>query len=151
MSDMKAVVFSVGPRIAALPVEHVEEVMRPLPLERLKSEQPFAAGVAFIRGRPVPVIDVESLFGDVPAENINRFITVRVGSRAVALAVSNVLGVWDEHSLDLQEVPPLLEGAAAGAIEAVGRLDEQLLTLLHTGKLVPEELWNELEAPVPVS
>lgn len=151
MNDTRAVVFSVGSRLGALPIEHVDEVMRPLPLERLQNEHPFAAGASLIRGRPVPVLDVETLFGEVAAGNIGRFITVRVGSRLVALAVTRVIGVWDAHSLGLGEVPPLLESAAAGAIEAVGCLDEQLLTVLNAGRIIPEALWAELDARGSIS
>lgn len=123
--------------------------MRPLPVERLASEQQFADGIALIRGAPVPVLNVEALFGDVPAGNVSRFITIRVGNRAVALAVSAVLGVRDLHRLELSAVPPLLDGAVAGAVEAVGRLDNKLLMVLQTSRLVPEELWAELDAHGP--
>lgn len=146
MTDTRALIFSAGSRIGALPIGYVEEVMRPLPVERLASEQSLADGVALIRGAAVPVLNVEVLFGEAAKSKINRFITVRVGDRWVALAVSAVLGVRDMQEIDAGAVPPLLQDVAAGAVETVGRLDEQLLTVLQTSRLVPDELWAELDA-----
>jgi purine-binding chemotaxis protein CheW len=67
--------------------------------------------------------------------------------RRVALLVVEVLSIRPELSLPAGDLPPLLAGAAAEIIEALTRLDDQLLTVLHAGRLVPETIWGQLAEP----
>jgi hypothetical protein len=57
-----------------------------------------------------------------------------------------VLGVWPSEELGVGALPPLLEGSAADAIQAIGRLDGRLLTVLRAASLVPGDAWNEIAA-----
>lgn len=108
--------------------------MRPLPVEPLLHAPSFVLGLSVIRGRAVPVVDLgRLLMGEV--STIRRFISVRVQDRAVALAVSEVLGT---RSLDLDRfgtIPPLL-AAASEVRGAIGMLDGRLLQLLDTVRLL---------------
>ena len=44
--------------LAALPLEHVVETMRPLPVEPLGDAPRFILGLSIVRGEPIPVVDV---------------------------------------------------------------------------------------------
>jgi purine-binding chemotaxis protein CheW len=128
------VVFRVGERRCALPAATVIEVMRPQPIRAAARTRDGVLGVATIRGALVPVVAAAALFGGQPATP-TRFITLRLGDRAVALAVDEVLGV--ERIPDVSALPPLLAEANAGVIEGIGQLDSELLLLLRTGYLTP--------------
>jgi chemotaxis signal transduction protein len=95
---------------------------------------------------PVPVVNLEALLGDGRRSAVNRFVSVRVGERTIVLAVSTVLGIWPSDALGIGALPPLLDGAVADAVQAIGRLDGQLLTVLHAASLVPADAWNEITA-----
>jgi chemotaxis signal transduction protein len=87
------VVVRVADRALAIPVEHVIETMRPLPIISEPAPAPYALGHARIRGAPCPVIDLARRLGltdDAPA---SRFIVVRGDHGAVALQVSAVVGI----------------------------------------------------------
>lgn len=146
MSGGDTLIFSSGARIGALPLKHVLETMRPLPVEPLAGSLPFIDGVAVVRGMTVPVVNVEALLGGGTRSAVNRFVSVRVGERTIALAVSAVLGVWPSEALGLGALPPLLDGAVADAVQAIGRLDGQLLTVLRAASLVSADTWNEIAA-----
>lgn len=126
-----------GGRACALPLEHVIETMRPLPIEPIADAPSFVRGVAIIRGGPVPVVDCAALIAGT-ATPATRFVLARVGDRRVALAVDDVLGVVSLPRARLGELPPLLRDAAGEAIAAVGTLDARLLLVLETGRLLPE-------------
>lgn len=140
-----ALVFLTRARLCALPLAHVVETMRPLAVAPLAGAPPFVRGLAVIRGTPLPVVDLGALlFGSEPASP-TRFVTLRLGPRGVALALEAVLGVRDLPGT-LTSLPPLLSGASAEAISAIGRLDEQLLLLLNAARLVPDSLaWFDAE------
>jgi purine-binding chemotaxis protein CheW len=108
--------------------------MRPQPIRAVARPRDGVLGVATIRGALVPVVAAAALFGEQVATPA-RFLTLRVGDRAVALAVDDVIGV--ERIPDVSALPPLLAEASAGVIEGIGQLDSELLLLLRTGYLAP--------------
>jgi purine-binding chemotaxis protein CheW len=117
--------------------------MRPLSVEPISDVPPFVQGISVIRGIPTPVVDLGALLG-MPTGVANRFVTLRVGERQVALSVDSVLGVRGLDLSKIGELPPLLQGASNDAIEAMGTLDEQLLLVLRAGWELPDEVWQTL-------
>src|SRR6185295_1225682 len=77
-------------RICALPLDHVTETLRPLPIQPVPVAPPFILGLSVIRGEPVPVVDLGRLMGFPEEPRIRRLVSVRVGSRRAALAVEAV-------------------------------------------------------------
>jgi purine-binding chemotaxis protein CheW len=137
-----------GGRLCAIRVEHVAETMRPLRCEPLPDVPAFVRGVSVIRGRPVPVVDLGRLLGASDHASASRLVVVKIdATRRVALLVDEVLGIRPELSLPAGDLPSLLAGAGAEIIEALTRLDDQLLTVLRAGRLVPDTIWKQLAEP----
>jgi purine-binding chemotaxis protein CheW len=141
-----AVVCRVGTRLCALPIEHVVETMRPLPLEPFADMPAFVIGLSIIRGKAVPVVLAAALFRAVEAEVPKRLLTLKVGERCIALAVDGVVGIRDLSTQALADIPPLLQGASAEVVSTIGSLDSELLLVLRSGRVVPESVWAALEA-----
>jgi len=136
-----------GSRLCALPLADVAETMRPLPIDTLDGTPSFVAGVAVVRGAPVPVVDVRRLLGGaVHSAPAARFVTVRIGTRRIALAFDSVLGVRRFDAPADDGMPPLLQDAGAGVISAIRALDAELLVVLEAARAVPDTLWAALEA-----
>lgn len=133
----RQLVFRVGGSVFAARVEHVVETMRPLPVAPLRDAPTYVQGVAVIRGKPTPVVDVGGLVGTSACTAPTRFVVVRVGERHAALAVDQVIGL-----LPLDLVEPLSElcGPNAAALSASGAQGE-LTLLLDLIRLVPAETW----------
>lgn len=137
----------VGSRLCALPLEHVGETMRPLPVERLAGVPAFILGLSVIRGTPTPVIDAGGLLlGTEERFCPTRFVTIKAGPRHVALAVDEVVGVRAVPSASLGELPPLLRDASTEVVEAVGTLDGFLLLVLKSARILPSSVWSAIEA-----
>lgn len=141
-----ALLARVDGLLCALPIEHVAETMRPLPVEPLSGSPPFVLGVAVIRGLPTPVVDLAAFLSGRAGAAIGRFVAVRLGERRAALAVAGVLGVRILPPEALAGLPPLLRDVAPGVLAAVGTLDERLLLVLRSGWAMPEETWRALAA-----
>ncbi len=135
-----ALVLSVGGRACALPLVHVIETMRPLPVESVPDMPPFVLGVAIVRGAPVPVVSVSALVGATRDGAPTRFVTIRVDARCVALAVDAVEGIVTLDGSALGAMPPLLQTAATDVVEALAPLDERLLFVLRAARMVPERI-----------
>lgn len=132
-------------RLCALPLDTLVETMRPLPVTPVAGAPAFVRGVSFIRGAPVPVVDVGALLGAPEPPDATRFVSLRVGDRRVALALEEVLGFRKLASESLSALPPLLRGASEEAVSAVAVLDAELLLVLEAARLVPESLWSALD------
>lgn len=139
--DHLSLVSRVCGRLCALPLEHVSETMRPLPVDPVAGVPPPVRGVAIIRGAPVPVVDLAWLLAGGES-HATRFVTLDVGTRRVALAVDAVLGVRPIPADALGELPPLLRDGDADAIAAIGALDSQLIVALRSARLLPEAVGN---------
>jgi len=138
----------VGSIVCALPLALVSETLRPLPFEALSGTAPFVDGVSIIRGAPVPIVDLARLLGNDTDEARTRLVVVRVGERSAALSVARVIGVRSLESGAVSELPPLLGGASAEVVSAVGSLDARLLFVLETSRMLPDASWASLEAAV---
>ena len=147
----KALIVGLEGCFCAVPITHVIETMRPLPVEPISGVPSFVQGISIIRGLPTPVVDLGAILG-TPDERPERFITLRVGDRQVALSVNVVVGVRDlDTIMTIGELPPLLRRASKDVVEAIGTLDEQVLMVLRAGWELPEEVWRALTAQEGVS
>jgi purine-binding chemotaxis protein CheW len=134
-------------QLYALPLAHVEETMRPLPVRPLAGLPPFILGVTVIRGAPVPVIDAAAVSGHGrPSPGVGRFVTLKLAERRAAFAVDEVLGLRRIDRGRLFELPRLLATTTDDVGLAIGTLDSELLMVLGSGRLVPDEVWDAIEA-----
>lgn len=134
-----------GRQLCALPLEHVDETMRPQPVHAVAGAPRFVRGLAVIRGVPVPVVDAASVLGD-EALHPARFVTIRTAHGRVAFAVDHVLGVSRIDRNTVSHLPPLLAHANVDIVAAIGTLDAELLMVLRSIRLVPEAVWTTIEA-----
>lgn len=133
-----------GSRAYAIPIAHVIETMRPLPIEPIAGVPSFVLGLSVVRGAPVPVVDLEAVVGEGRTRSIARFVALKIGERRVALAVGAVVGMRDLDGARVIEMPPLLRDAQADTIESIGVLDAELLLVLRASRLLPDEIWQKL-------
>jgi purine-binding chemotaxis protein CheW len=141
----------VGTRLCGIPLEHVVETMRPLPVEPLSHLPAFVDGLALIRGTPTPVLDAQRLLGaDVEAQARQRYVTIRWGARSAALAVDAVVGVRHVDASQLAELPALLREPRNELVSCLGTLDRELLVILERSRLLPDSVWDTLDAEAGV-
>lgn len=146
-----ALIVGLQSCVCAVPLTHVIETMRPLPVEPISGVPSFVRGISIIRGIPTPVIDLGAVVG-TPSEGAERFVTLRVADKQVALSVNAVLGIRDLGTVvTMQELPPLLQRASNDVIETMGTLDAQVLMILRDGWELPDEVWQALMAQEAVS
>ena len=135
-----------GSRTCCVPLAHVIETKRPLPIAVMNGVSPVVLGLAVIRGAAVPVVDLARAMGATdaaPTTPAGRFVSLRVGDRTVALLVEAVVGVR-EIDVSTMAVPPLL--GRAEMIESIGALDAQLLVVLRAMRVLSTDTWRAIDA-----
>jgi purine-binding chemotaxis protein CheW len=128
-----------------LPVADVIETLRPMVTETLAGAPVAVAGMAIIRGMPLPVVELGALLDGRRSEHAQRLVTVRTGRGQVALAVDSVMGLRNISRSSFRDLPPLLGGADTHAVSAIGALDAELLLLLNAARLVPDDTGPTLD------
>ncbi|HKY36209.1 MAG TPA: chemotaxis protein CheW [Polyangiaceae bacterium] len=142
----RLLICRVGSAVCGIPLEHVLETMRPLPVEPLAHMPGFVEGLALIRGRPTPVLDSRRLLGARPAAATpTRFVALRLGSRCAALSVDAVVGVRMVEASALAELPAILRDTEHEHVAALGALDAELLLVLEHSRILSEAAWLALE------
>lgn len=141
-SSLPVLTMRAGSRLCAVPIAYTVEVMRPLPVEQLAGAPSFVLGLAIIRGRATPVMNLAALLAEgaaAPITSSARFVTLRVGSRGIALHVEAVLAIRTLEPAQLAALPLLWQGANAPAVKALAMLDRELLLVLEAARLLPED------------
>jgi purine-binding chemotaxis protein CheW len=134
LDDRSVLIAKVGALMCAIPIAHVVETMRPLPVEPLGRGAAYVRGVAIIRGTPTVVIDTANLLATTSA-GTKRFVVVRTADRKAALMVDEVI---DIRSLgELGRLPPLIASASGETIAAIGSIDAGLIVVLEAARLLP--------------
>jgi purine-binding chemotaxis protein CheW len=141
------VVCRVGTRTCAFPLVRVAEVTPALPVRPLAGLPDFVLGLSVVRGSAIPVVDAARLLAEPSShEPRSRFVVLHVGTRRVALAVAEVVGIrtlaGNEHFAGL---PPLLAAAGDDALDAVGTSDSELLFVLGAARLLGDADWAHIE------
>jgi purine-binding chemotaxis protein CheW len=135
----------VDTRFCALPLENIVETTRPLPVERVSGTPDFVLGLSIARGSAVPIVDAGRLLSGKPSTP-TRVVMLKIGERRIGLAVVAVLGVRSMSSISADELPPLIRTADADVLAAIGALDAELLVVLSAVRIVPDELFQSMEA-----
>jgi purine-binding chemotaxis protein CheW len=136
----RVLVCRVQSRLCGLPLDAVEETLRPQPLRPLKSPAVHVQGLARIRGDWLPVVDLAGLLGLTESAAVRRYVVVRAGERRVALAVAEVLGLQTFAAEQLRALPPLLRDRDHGAVSALAERDDELIAVLDQARLFPDDL-----------
>jgi purine-binding chemotaxis protein CheW len=101
----------------------------------------FVRGLAQIRGRVVPVIDVRARFGLPAVETTldSRIVVVSEGSRTVGLLVDSAREVAQIAPSDFRQPPEVLMGQSDGFVKAVAKAGNRLLMLVDFQRIIGEE------------
>ena len=132
------VVWTVGGRRYAFPLEAVVEVVRPLWVTPVPEAPEHVLGVIQFRQAVVPVFDLRARFdrGPSPLMYRNRFIVVRVGERPVAFAVDDVLDVLDVAENDVHGPEAFPAATIPAVVAAVFTVQGEVTALLDVAAAV---------------
>jgi purine-binding chemotaxis protein CheW len=125
-STMQLVVFSLGEEEYALPITHVQEIIRYTEPRGVASQTPWVKGVISLRGKIVPVYDLASRLGLSVHTEASKIVMVESGDDMAGVIVGDVEEVLTLTQDDLDEVP----AAGAACIQAIAKVGDRLVVLL---------------------
>ncbi|MBM7865835.1 chemotaxis protein CheW [Heliobacterium gestii] len=137
MENFQIVTFSLGPESYGIPIEQVQEIIRPSAVTYIPYAPPHVLGLINLRGNVIPVIDLRKrLFLQPQGEaKYNRIIVVHIQDIVVGLwvdAVSAVAAIGEDMLADNPEGLSLDEQF----IDKVVKTEERLIALLNIPALL---------------
>ena len=134
-STMQLVVFSLGEEEYALPITHVQEIIRYTEPRGVASQTPWVKGVISLRGKIVPVYDLASRLGLEVSSVASKIVMVESGDHMAGVIVGDVEEVLTLTHEDLDEVP----AAGAACIQAIAKVGDRLVVLLDPAGIFANE------------
>ena len=131
-----ALTFSLEGETFAIPVEHVSEIIDPLPVTRAPNADRFAPGLINVRGVIAPFVDLRHRLGMKPGVmgETSRVLVLdlMVAGEAtkVAMLADDVNDITETAVADLEAVPELGVRWPTDLIRGVARKDGALVILL---------------------
>lgn len=131
-----ALTFTLEGETFALPVEHVSEIIDPLPVTRAPNADAFAPGLINVRGTIAPFVDLRQRLGmrPVEADETSRVLVLdlTVGGELtkVATLADDVDDIFETRICDLEPVPELGVRWPTEFIRGVARRNGALVILL---------------------
>ncbi|HEY0343587.1 MAG TPA: chemotaxis protein CheW [Solirubrobacteraceae bacterium] len=135
-SNLQLVVFSLGEEEYALPITHVQEIIRYTEPRGVASQTPWIKGVISLRGKIVPVYDLASRLGLQTSTDAYKIVIVESGDDMAGVVVGDVEEVLTVTSADLDEVP----AAGAACIQAIAKVGDRLVVLLDPAGILADDL-----------
>lgn len=127
-----------------IPIIKVQEIINLPLITRLPQASDYLEGVSNLRGRVIPIINLKKLVG-LPSDKAGeKVIVISSGRITFGVVVDGITGVV---SIEKEEIEPASSfmNVQIDQIEGVARLDDRLVVLLDTNKLVPAEAMEMLE------
>src|SRR5271165_2756404 len=140
--------FHVGEGYFGIPVEQVQEVVRPQPITPVPLAPRVVRGLINLRGQILTAIDLRRRLNvpERPGDQLPLNVVVRTADGALSLLVDEIGDVVEVLEDTFERSPETLQGVSRELILGVHKLPEGLLLILDTEKVV-----NVLESEALVS
>lgn len=137
---MELLLFRMGGRQRyGINVFKVLEVIECPPLRRLPRAHRAVCGVATIRGRTIPIIDLSRIFGMAAFSGNSRYVVItEFNGSAQGFLVSGVDHIVNLNWADV--VPPPLGSGKGSYLTAVTRIENELIEILDVEKVLAETM-----------
>ncbi len=119
-------------------IQHVQNIVRMMRITRVPNAPDDIKGVVNLRGEIVPVMSVRKKFGLDNDEytNSTRIIIVKVEGSAIGFVVDEVLEVIEIEETHIEKIVSDSSDDNSKYVYAVGKVDDELVTLLNIEALI---------------
>jgi len=122
----------------AINVFKIQEVLRMVPLTHIPDSHPVVKGVAHLRGRTVPVVDLRQAIGMGPSE-IDDDTTIIVTEYNSTVQAFLVAGVERIVNMNWEEIMPPPKGAGrTHYLTAITKVEDKIVEIIDVEKVLAE-------------
>ena len=135
---LKALTFLLANEEYAIYILVIQEIARPIAVTHVPRVPAYIRGIANLRGRVIPILDLHTRLGlsaFVPGSR-NRFVICHTESGEVGILADKVNDVVELKRNKLQPPPAKIAASGSGFITHIGRVGGRILIVLDTEKIL---------------
>ncbi len=135
-NEEQLVIFELNSQHYALPIQETQEIIRMTNITRVPNTSHYIEGIINLRGRIVPVINLNKRL-NLPFKEYNddtRVIVVEHNGQQVGMIVDNVQEVGKLSGEEIE--PPSVAGEDVGYLKGVVKKGENLWLLLNLDEII---------------
>jgi chemotaxis signal transduction protein/chemotaxis regulatin CheY-phosphate phosphatase CheZ len=137
--------FNINSSEYMIPILRVREIISMPSVTALPHLPPYVKGVTNLRGNIIPIINLKNLLDSYGSEGEgNTIIVIATGKIIFGIVVDGITGVIKADESDI-EPPDNFFNNNGGSIEGVAKLNNKLIVLLDTKRLLPLDDMSLLE------
>lgn len=138
IDELQLVVFKLGEEEYGVEITQVQEIIRVMETTRVPKAPNYIKGVINLRGKVIPVLDLKKRFGlaECNMNDQTRIIVVEVEDYTVGMIVDCVSEVLRISGQSIEPTPPVFSNLSDEYIRGVGKIENRLLILLDTDKIL---------------
>lgn len=141
VDTVQYIVVNIGNEQYGINIQYIDNIVRNQKITRVPKAQTYFKGVINLRGEIIPVMSMRLKLGleDDNYTDKTRIIIIKVDSATVGVIVDQVKEVvtLDQDSIE-KVARAAADDAAAGYINAVGKNNDELISLLDIVSLIEE-------------
>jgi len=145
-ANKKILIFKIGGEEFAADIMQVERILGYSEPTRIPEAHDFVKGVIKYQEGILPVIDLNKRLhmGNVNCSEESKIIVVKHREMVIGLIVDMVSEVKDIIEEDIEGAPDIVKGISNKYILGIVKLDQRIIILLDTEKILTSEQINEL-------
>ncbi|NTW04937.1 MAG: purine-binding chemotaxis protein CheW [Peptococcaceae bacterium] len=135
-NEEQLVIFELNSQHYALPIQETQEIIRMTSITRVPNTSHYIEGIINLRGRIVPVINLNKRL-NLPVteyDDDTRVIVVEHNGQQVGMIVDNVHEVGKLSGEEIE--PPSVAGEDVGYLKGVVKKGENLWLLLNLDEII---------------
>jgi purine-binding chemotaxis protein CheW len=132
--------FKVGAEEYVVDIMRVREIIRPIPVTRVRKGPRFVEGVINLRGEVIPVVDLRRRF-ELPVEDHaqRKIVIITIEGRVIGLIVDAVTEVVRVPRSAIRPAPGLLDAHQAPYFLGVCHFRGRTLLLLNVKNIIASD------------
>jgi purine-binding chemotaxis protein CheW len=135
MEDIQVVVFGLNNEVCGVDSQQVHKIERYREVTAVPGMPGFMAGVINLRGKVVPVVDLNRRFevGTTDITKKTKIIVIDTDGKLTGFVVNDVHGILKLSDNDMEVTPELIQKAGNNYLRCVGKKEGKLISILDLG------------------
>jgi len=141
-AEEQLVIFELANEVYGVDIGRVQEIIRMTSITRLPRAPEFVEGVINLRGKVIPVVDLNKRFGLAQGERTkaSRIVVVDVSDHTIGMVVDAVSEVLRVPANAIEPPSPVVTTIESDYIRGIAKVENRLIILLDLDKVLS---WEE--------
>jgi len=138
MNEMQAIIFRLNDQICGADTSQVKEIKKYTEVSKIPDVPEFIEGAINLRGRVVPIINLNSRFGLGKSEitSKTKILVTAIEEQLVGFTVNDVMEITKFTDEEIEDVPDVLRNKTNYYLKCIGKKDDILVTIIDLSKIL---------------